>query len=113
MSKTTLHDVLDFIRDPNLDVHDRALIIEALNAQTRAKREQQKAQFYPGQRVSFYDKGVGRDRFARVQKINRKNIDVREENTNYPWRVSPGLLKPAPEQPVQVTIAKGALPPRS
>lgn len=49
---TTLHDVLEFIRDPNLDPNDRILIVEVLNAQVRRKRAQAKAGLYAGQRVS-------------------------------------------------------------
>ncbi|MGH8338018.1 MAG: hypothetical protein ACRETL_14620, partial [Gammaproteobacteria bacterium] len=51
---TTLSEVLQFIRNPNLDPSDRTLIVEALNSQVRAKRSQAKAGLRSGMRVSFF-----------------------------------------------------------
>lgn len=89
----TLHDVLQFIRNPNLDPSDRTLIVEALNSQVRAKRAQAKAGFRPGQKVTFFSTRTYQQVTGVIRKINRVNIDLIEDVTGTRWRVSPQLLK--------------------
>lgn len=100
---TTLHEVLEFIRDPNLPPGQRSLIIDALNAQVREKRREAKRGLFPGMRVQFYSNRSFRNVFGRITKVNRVNVDLVEEGTGTRWRVSPQLLKPvdAAGQPVQ------------
>jgi hypothetical protein len=90
----TLKDVLDFIRNPELDRNDRLLIVEALNSQVRAKRAQAKQGLHRGMRVEFYSNRAFKNVIGRIQKVNRVNVDLIEEGTGMQWRVSPGLLKP-------------------
>lgn len=89
----TLKDVLDFIRNPQLDASDRSLIVEALNLQVRMKRAQAKAGFRPGQTVTFYSNRSFKNVTGVIRKINRVNIDLIENGTGTRWRVSPQLLK--------------------
>lgn len=89
----TLHDVLKFIRDPNLDPNDRSLIVEALNAQVRLKRAQAKAGLYAGQRVQFFSSRTGCTVTGTIKKVNRVNVDL-IDTFGTRWRVSPQLLKP-------------------
>jgi hypothetical protein len=89
-----LRDVLQFIRNPQLDPNDRTLIVEALNAQVRAKRAQAKAGFRAGQKVSFYSSRSFKYVTGTIRKINRVNIDLIEDGCGTRWRVSPQLLKP-------------------
>ena len=100
---TTLHEVLEFIRDPNLPPGQRSLIIDALNAQVREKRREAKRGLFPGMRVQFFNNRTGLNVFGRITKVNRVNVDLTEEVTHLKWRVSPQLLKPvnAAGQPVQ------------
>lgn len=88
-----LKDVLDFIRNPQLDASDRSLIVEALNSQVRMKRAQAKAGFRPGQQVTFYSTRSFKTVTGTIRKINRVNIDLIENGTGIRWRVSPQLLK--------------------
>jgi hypothetical protein len=89
---TKIKDVLDFIRDPQLDPSDRTLIVEALNAQTRMKRAQAKAGLYAGQRVQFHSTRVGRTVTGTIEKVNRVNVDL-IDTFGTRWRVPPQLLK--------------------
>jgi len=94
----TLKEVLDFIRNPDLDRDTRQSIIDALNAQTRAKRAEAKRGLRPGMRVQFYSNRSFRNVFGRISKVNRVNVDLVEEGTGTRWRVSPQLLKPVDAQ---------------
>ena len=89
----TFKDVIEFIRNPQLSNAERSLIIETLNAQSRLKRAQAKAGFYPGQTVQFYSERHHRTVTATIRKINRVNIDLVETGSLGRWRVSPQLLK--------------------
>lgn len=93
--EVTIHDVLDFINDPNLDAIDRRRIITALNEQVKSKRREAKRGLYVGQRVTFFSNSAYRNVAAVIDKVNRVNIDLTEEGTGVKWRVSPQLIKPA------------------
>lgn len=91
---TTLQDVLKFIRDPKLDLDDRQAIIDALNSQTRARRQAAKAGLRVGMQVTWYSSSTGQQMSGRITKINRVNCDVMEDGNGFPWRISPQLLSP-------------------
>lgn len=90
----TLQEVLDYIRRPDIGAGARQQIVEALNAQTRAKRAEAKRGLFPGMRVQFYSNRSFRNVFGKISKVNRINVDLVEEGTGTRWRVSPQLLKP-------------------
>lgn len=91
---TTLQDVLKFIRDPNLDFDDRQAIIDALNAQTRARRQAAKVGLHVGMHVTWYSTAACQRVSGRITKINRVNCDVMEDDNGFPWRIPPQLLSP-------------------
>lgn len=93
--EVTIHDVLDFINDPDLSADNRRKIIDALNSQSKMKRREARAGLYEGQRVTWWSSRNYRNVTGRIDKINRVNIDVIEEGTGVRWRCSPQLLKPA------------------
>jgi len=92
---TNLQDVLEFIRRPDLGAGARSQIVEALNAQVRAKRREAKAGLYPGQKVTFFSNRSFKQVTGTIRKVNRVNVDLTEDGTGMRWRVSPQLLKPA------------------
>jgi hypothetical protein len=91
---TTLHEVLEFIRGLDLHSHERSTVIATLNTQVRAKRSEAKRGLYPGQRVTFFSNRSYKTVVGVITKVNRVNVDLREEGTGMKWRVSPQLLKP-------------------
>ena len=91
----TLQDVLDFIRNPALDLDDRQALVDALNQQQRARRSQARQGLYEGMRVTWYSTRSGRQVTGRITKVNRVNCDVMEEISGVKWRVSPQLLTAA------------------
>jgi hypothetical protein len=88
----TLSDVLQFIRNPNLDPTHRTLIVEALNAQVRARRAQAKAGLYAGLQVQFFSNRTGCTVTGTIKKVNRVNVDL-VDTFGTRWRVSPQLLR--------------------
>lgn len=72
------------------------VIISAVNTRTKQISLKQKSQFRVNQRVKC--KGKRSDFFGAIQKINRKNIIVKDEKTGQLWNVSPTFLSPAPKK---------------
>jgi len=92
---TNLRDVLEFIRNPDLSRSDRECIVDALNSQVRAKRSQAKAGLHRGQKVTFFSNRAFKMVTGVITKVNRVNVDIKEDVTGQKWRVSPQLLKAA------------------
>lgn len=93
--EVTIHDVLDFINDPDLTLDNRRKIIEAVNRQSKVARSRAKAGFYVGQKVTWFSNRDFRQVVGRIRKVNRVNVDVIEDGSGMRWRCSPQLLKPA------------------
>lgn len=91
----TLQDVLDFIRNPALDLDDRQALVDALNQQQRARRSQARQGLYEGKRVTWYSTRQGRQVTGVIKKVNRVNCDVYDDVQKVTWRVPPQLLTAA------------------
>ncbi len=87
-----LSDVLDFIRNPDLDPGDLADIVEALKAQTKAIKSRVRAGLRPGQKVRFFSAQMGCDVVGTLTKVCRVNVQL-TDTFGHRWRVAPQLLR--------------------
>lgn len=94
MTPETLRDVQKAIATATRE--DLDAIISAVNTRSKQISLKQKSQFRVNQRVKC--KGKRSDFFGVIEKINRKNIIVKDEKTGTRWNVSPVYLTPAPKK---------------
>jgi hypothetical protein len=91
MNKTTLQEVLQFIRI-NSTIDERTSIARALNDARERDNKTVGRALRVGSPVQFANK-YGILIMGTVKKINPKSIHIKETSTGINWRVTPALVK--------------------